>query len=197
MEAKTKKAEETKNRILISAQKLFHKKGFEGTSIREIVEDAGCAKGTFYLYFETKMDLLIYFLNILFENFNKIIIEQLSEISEDPFGQIEKVFNELCSNMQEKEGSFKLFHTHEILELILEQGISNSFINSIVAQITFFLKQGIKGGYFREVDPQLYGKIIFSIGHDMLESAMLYEYPADIESVKTELMVIIRKILEK
>ena len=51
METKTKKAEETKNRILSSAQKLFHKKGFEATSIREIVEDAGCAKGTFYLYF--------------------------------------------------------------------------------------------------------------------------------------------------
>lgn len=58
MKTKTKKSEETKKRIILSAQKLFCKKGFEATSVREIVEDASCAKGTFYLYFETKIDLL-------------------------------------------------------------------------------------------------------------------------------------------
>lgn len=197
METKTKKAEETKNRILSSAQKLFHKKGFEATSIREIVEEAGCAKGTFYLYFETKMDLLIYISNALFKNFNDIIIEHFSNFGEDPFEQINDIFDALCIHMQEKEGSLKLFHSREILDLIIENGITKSFINSIIAQITAFLKTGMERGCFRQVDPELYGKMIFSIGHDVLESAMLHSFPADIDRVKTELMTMIRKILEK
>lgn len=48
MESKIKKSEATKLRIVQAAQRLFQKKGFEATSVREIVEAAGCAKGTFY-----------------------------------------------------------------------------------------------------------------------------------------------------
>lgn len=43
----------------------------------------------------------------------------------------------------------------------------------------------------------MYGKIIFGIVHQLLESSMLKEYPADINTLKSELSIIIRKILEK
>ena len=196
MEIKTKKAEETKNRLILSAQRLFNKKGFEATSIREIVEDAGYAKGTFYLYFETKMDILTYLANNLFGAFDNIISEQLSSISDDPFKQIDEVFKTLCFYMLEREGGVKMFHTHEMLELIMEQNISSLFINSIIDKISLFLKLGIERGHFRSVDTLLYSKMIFSIGHDMLESAILFEFPAEIEAVNKELMIIVRKILE-
>ena len=41
MYTKLKKSEATKKRIIQSAQKLFQQKGFDATSVREIVEDAG------------------------------------------------------------------------------------------------------------------------------------------------------------
>jgi AcrR family transcriptional regulator len=44
--------------ILECALELFHSKGVEKTSVSEIVQKAGIAKGTFYLYFKDKDDLV-------------------------------------------------------------------------------------------------------------------------------------------
>lgn len=197
MEIKIPKGERTKQEIIKSAQKLFRKKGFEATSIREIVEDVGCAKGTFYLYFETKVDLLVSIINDLFKEFNAIMADELSKNDDDPFIQIESIFNAIAVYMEKNEGPFNLMHKYEMLNLIEEQNMSSSFIDVLIQQITQFLKRGIDKGVFRSVNPEIYGRIIFSLGHDMLESSMLYKFPADIRVVKDELMVIIRKILEK
>lgn len=43
--------------LLNTSFDLFTKKGFSRTSISEIAEKAGVAKGTFYLYFKDKFDL--------------------------------------------------------------------------------------------------------------------------------------------
>ena len=51
------KKQEKENKLLISAYKLFTEKGINTTSIQDIVDDAGVAKGTFYLYFKDKYDL--------------------------------------------------------------------------------------------------------------------------------------------
>ena len=40
-----------------SAYNLFMSKGISKTSIHDIVQDAGVAKGTFYLYFKDKFEI--------------------------------------------------------------------------------------------------------------------------------------------
>ena len=49
--------EEKKIKLFNSAFKLFTKKGIKDTSVQEITDDAGLAKGTFYLYFNDKYEL--------------------------------------------------------------------------------------------------------------------------------------------
>lgn len=197
MEPKTKKAEETKTRIILSAQKLFYKKGFEATSVREITEEAGCAKGTFYLYFETKLDLLIHITNELYKNFDAIISKEITVISEEPFTQIDNIFAKICLMMQETDLDLRLLHTSEVLGIITEQNVGDHCFNTLISNISTFLGEGIKRGYFRQLDPAFYSKLIFAMGHQILESAMLYKYPADIVTVKKEIGIIIRRILEK
>lgn len=51
--------------LLISAYDLFMRKGINDTSISDITENAGVAKGTFYLYFIDKWDI-----------YEKLIIER-------------------------------------------------------------------------------------------------------------------------
>lgn len=49
--------EKKKTALFSAALELFTDKGFEKTTISDIAERAGIAKGTFYLYFEDKYDL--------------------------------------------------------------------------------------------------------------------------------------------
>ena len=45
------------NSLLKTAFEFFTTKGFSKTSITDIVDKAGVAKGTFYLYFKDKYDI--------------------------------------------------------------------------------------------------------------------------------------------
>lgn len=52
------KKQTTKEKILVSAVKMFSKKGYSGASTSEIAKEAGCAEGTIFRYFPKKIDLL-------------------------------------------------------------------------------------------------------------------------------------------
>ena len=53
---KKEKDPEKESRLLKSSFKLSMNKGFQETSIQEIVDDAQVAKGTFYTYFKDKYE---------------------------------------------------------------------------------------------------------------------------------------------
>lgn len=54
----TKKADERRSELIDCAQRLFYSKGYESTSVRDIVDEVGVAKGTFYYYFDSKQAIL-------------------------------------------------------------------------------------------------------------------------------------------
>ncbi|MFP4498934.1 MAG: TetR/AcrR family transcriptional regulator [Vulcanimicrobiota bacterium] len=54
----TKKYEERKKEILQTAEFFFNTRGYQKTTIQNIINKLGIAKGTFYHYFKSKEDLL-------------------------------------------------------------------------------------------------------------------------------------------
>ncbi len=44
--------------LITCAQNLFYTKGYESTSVKDIVNEVGVAKGTFYYYFDSKLAIL-------------------------------------------------------------------------------------------------------------------------------------------
>lgn len=57
MEKSEENKKKKQERLLETAFHLFTEKGIKDTSIQEIVDEAGVAKGTFYLYFKDKYDI--------------------------------------------------------------------------------------------------------------------------------------------
>ncbi len=55
----TQKAEQTRQRILDSALKLFATKGYEKTTLRDIAAEAGSSLGLTYRYFARKEELVL------------------------------------------------------------------------------------------------------------------------------------------
>ncbi|MBP2643092.1 MAG: TetR family transcriptional regulator [Firmicutes bacterium] len=53
-----KEPEERKNEIMDAAQNLFESKGYEETSVNDIIQKVGIAKGTFYYYFKSKEEIM-------------------------------------------------------------------------------------------------------------------------------------------
>lgn len=45
-----------REQLLAAARKVFRDKGYDGATVSDIVQEAGTAQGTFYLYFPSKKD---------------------------------------------------------------------------------------------------------------------------------------------
>src|SRR4051794_2375884 len=49
---------QTRSRLLEAGSRMFNEKGFAETSIDDIVEQVGASRGTYYLYFKSKQELV-------------------------------------------------------------------------------------------------------------------------------------------
>jgi len=73
-QARGKRREE----LLRAATRVFARKGYRAASISDVIKAAGVARGTFYLYFRSKQDILFAVIDDLREQ-QKLFIAQLSE----------------------------------------------------------------------------------------------------------------------
>jgi AcrR family transcriptional regulator len=70
------KSEETRSRILRSALELFHDRGFETTTMRDIAAKSGVATGAAYYYFESKDAIVLAF----YDEARKVMTPRLKEV---------------------------------------------------------------------------------------------------------------------
>ena len=80
-----KLSKEKQQKIIKSAKKEFARAPIENVSIKNIVEDADIARGSFYQYFESKEDLLIYILKENSEKLNTKLKDKVKETNGDIF----------------------------------------------------------------------------------------------------------------
>ena len=93
-----KLSKEKQQKVINAAKKEFARVPIENVSIKNIVEEADIARGSFYQYFESKEDLLIY---ILKENSEKLNIKLKNEVSKTN-GDIFKLYVFLYDSMLEE-----------------------------------------------------------------------------------------------
>ena len=68
-------ASEIRTKIIETAWRLFHEKGFSETTINDIIREAGISKGTFYYYFRSKDNMLDTLSDILDAEYERLSAE--------------------------------------------------------------------------------------------------------------------------
>lgn len=101
------KSTDTKTKILDNAQSIVLDKGFGGTTVDAIIEEAGVSKGAFFHHFSSKSELG----QLLVERYAKTDAEHLESnldkaegLSEDPLQQLLifiKLYEQEMENLQE------------------------------------------------------------------------------------------------
>ena len=101
MNKRQKSAVETKRKLVSAGLELIKEKGFDAINVEDITRKAGVAKGTFYVYFKRKEDIVM-------------------EISRTPFSEIA----EELEQMENAELFDKLRHYfHRFMECVESCGI--------------------------------------------------------------------------
>ncbi|URT72831.1 TetR/AcrR family transcriptional regulator [Cytobacillus firmus] len=146
-----------KMHVIKKAHQLFLDKGFQATSIQDILDYSGISKGTFYNYFSSKNELLISIFKTLHEKMeserNKLLIGQ------DPSSL--EVFT------QQIELQMNMNRTNKLVALFEEVLVSNDPE----------LKQFIKEGQLRMVN-WIFSRFIEIFGEDkkpyLLDCAIMF-----------------------
>ena len=117
--------------LLDTAFKLFTTQGVSKTSIAEISQKAGIAKGTFYLYFKDKYDIR-----------NKLVSHEASKLFKNAVSALELHIKE----QQINDHSFTITFTEEIIF------IADHIINVLNTNQTLltFISKNLSWGIFKE-----------------------------------------------
>lgn len=80
------------NKLLTAATRIFARKGYQNTSIDEIVAEASVAKGTFYNYFRSKEDI---FLAIIADGTDRLSQKMIDESNKysDPTEKVKAIIS--------------------------------------------------------------------------------------------------------
>ena len=78
--ARNKYPEETIQKILDTAERLFIEKGYDHTSLQDIIESTGLSKGGIYHHFASKEDIFYYVCNRIGQRNGEV----LSQVRDDP-----------------------------------------------------------------------------------------------------------------
>jgi len=152
------------NELLDIAQKLFYRKGYEHTSIQDILNSAGIAKGTFYHYFDSKEDLLDR-LVIRFNSAAFSCVESIMEEKIPPVKKFEKVFRSIRDiKVENVELMIALMSfMYDDSNILLKKKMNDSFFDFLSPILTVIIDEGIRDGSIESPDPEITSEIILSL----------------------------------
>ena len=162
----TKTPDERRSELITTARKLFFTKGYEQTTVSDIVKAIGVAQGTFYYYFESKKDVL----DAIFEeliNEQQAILRAIVE--DDSLSAIPKWTKAIRAN-----NNWKTDLKDELIELISLKIMQENLMlrekyralsrQKISLQFAEIIHQGIEEGVFATEYPQESAEIVIAIG---------------------------------
>lgn len=187
---------EKETKLLDSAYKLYVNKGINNTSIQDIVDDAGVAKGTFYLYFKDKYDLEeVLIIKKSYELFHraleKLNINVIKDFSDQLIFVIDSVIDELKSNPDlikiiYKDLSFGFYN----------KGINTIFDNEQIGIYETFMK-GIKDNNVKLENPDVTLYMIIELVGSTIFNSIVKDIPLSIDEYKPYLYKTIRLMLKE
>ncbi len=145
---KINNSDNRKQEFLMTALELFHEKGYEKTTIKDIINNMGVSKGAFYHYFESKEEVI----TSLAKEYSNRALRIIKKITNrDDLSAIDKL-NRIFQSINEYKGSseetrYKLkdaFYGEENLKL--EKKIFNSFKEESIDLFQELIEEGIAEG---------------------------------------------------
>lgn len=182
-----RKDSDKERHILITAMKLFSSKSYNRTSMQEIADICGISKGSLYVYFKSKEDLLLNILQYYFQ----YIEGQIMQIEEDPsLSATEKFMKEIEIKLDHYIENQEFYRLQgQELSGLTDKNIYRYLHQQSIAQVKWF-KQYLIKIYGNQMKPYAADGAFLLIGMitQYMELIILKQFPLNIKKVVRFLM---------
>lgn len=147
-----KKPEQRKKEIVATAQKLFLEKQYESTSMNDVVQSAGIAKGTVYHYFKSKEELLDAVVESLVDDYLLKLNERLAAQGEGcgALVKLQVLASALDVSNESAEGLEQMHQRGNAILHLRQLAVLVNRLSPIIAEV---IAQGCEEGVFKTVQP--------------------------------------------
>lgn len=179
-----KEGEVRKREILLAARELFVNKGYEQTSVNDILRVVDIAKGTFYYYFASKEEVLeTIILDIVDEGAKKA--ERILQDKSIPL--INRIMLAMMSQTPDFEGSEEIRdEMHKIENAKLQQLYLRAMLKRMTEVMEAPMEEGIAEGVFQTEYPKECLEEILLLGHMLFDCDTFdwkpEEYPIKVQA---------------
>jgi AcrR family transcriptional regulator len=154
--------DQRRHEIAQSAVVLFINQGFNETSMRQIAKEAGMGKSTLYDYFDSKDDIIVYFvqehLSVLMQRAQAILAQD-----GDAAKQLRQIMRmHLAFLLENKAFYLRLLSEAQRLKVESQQSIQ-VYRYAYQDLVKSLIETGIQQGCFRPVDPTMAMKTLISM----------------------------------
>jgi AcrR family transcriptional regulator len=167
-----KEHDERRSEILDVAQELFYTKGYEKTSIKDIIDGVGIAKGTFYHYFSSKIQLLDELVERMLVQTVQMVAPIVNDETLDALEKFHLFFSTIENWKIENKAFFKgilqVFYNDD--NAILRQKLKAASIAASTPALGKIIRQGINEDIFDTRYSDNIGEIIIVIGQSLAEN---------------------------
>lgn len=174
--ARNKYPEETIKLILDVSEKLFLEKGYESTSIQEIINGlGGLSKGAVYHHFKSKEDIF----NAVSDRLNEQMVRELEKVRDDDTlsgGQKLKKMFETSLAVSDREIVFSVAPNMLDSPKLLAMQIYETFSDVVPHYVYPVIDQGIRDGSIQTKHPKELSEIIMLLANIWLNPLII---PAD------------------
>ena len=186
--ARNKYPEETIQRILDVSFKLFMEKGYETTSIQDILKElGGLTKGAIYHHFKSKEDILLAVSHRIYSETNAIMQAVVHDTSLNGLQKLQKLFRIALSQVGQEDMMMmapKLLDNPTFLVPILEEGIRDGSIQTEypaeLAELLMLLPNMWLNPMIFSTTPtsllnrcRLFQKLLMGLGLDLFDDGMM------------------------
>lgn len=187
--------EEKKRKILDVSFDLFKEKGFKETTIQDIVDKAGIAKGTFYLYFKDKYDLQEYLITKKSEQLFKDAIEYVNK--KDIKDYIERFISIIDYIIDDfvSDKSLLLLISKDLSLGVFGDRMSNLVDNEVSIGILEEFERIVKENNLPIKNPKITLYMIIELTSSVVFTSIILNEPLPIDELKPHLYEKIKKIL--
>jgi AcrR family transcriptional regulator len=150
--------------VMDVARTIFSNQGYHATSIDDIIEGAGIARGTFYLYFESKRAIFDELLDDLFAKLQAVVHRiELGPASAPPLDQMREIVNDVLETLQQNRELARILLREAVgIDADFDRKLSD-FYGRLRGLIESAVKNGQAMGLVRPCDPQVVAHCILGL----------------------------------